>query len=102
MSDLSQKYDAAVALYNEDKLEEAVNVLKELVGEDADYKLAHSALAVYLQKLDRFDEAIEHAKRVVEIDPADTFSFTQLSIICQRCGRIQEAEDALARARMQG
>ena len=100
MADTNKLYDEAVALKDEGNLEGAVAKLNELLEHDENYKLAHSALAVYLQKLDKFDEAIAHAKRVVEIDPQDKFSYTQLSIICQRCGRIQEAEEALARANM--
>ena len=102
MSNLNQKYDEAVALAREDQLEEAVSKLKEIVAEEEQYKLAHSALAIYLQKLNRLDDAIEHAKKVVEIDPQDVFSYTQLSIICQRCGRIEEAEEAKARAQSMG
>ncbi|QDU82029.1 Tetratricopeptide repeat protein [Polystyrenella longa] len=101
MTDLNKKYDEAVALKNEEKLDQAVVMLEEIVAEAPDHKLSHSALAVYLQKLNRMEEAVAHAKRVVEIDPSDTFSYTQLSIICQRCGLIQEAEDALAQARIQ-
>ncbi|MCA9039220.1 MAG: tetratricopeptide repeat protein [Planctomycetaceae bacterium] len=100
MTDINQKYDAAVALKDEGNLDQAVVLLEEIVTADPDHKLAHSALAVYLQKLNRMEEAVAHAKRVVEIDPNDNFSYTQLSIICQRCGMIQEAEDALARANM--
>ncbi|MEZ6044708.1 MAG: tetratricopeptide repeat protein [Planctomycetaceae bacterium] len=100
MSEISQKYDASVALKEEGKLDEAVVLLQEIVESDPGYKLAHSALAVYLQKLDRLKEAVAHAQKVVELDPNDPFSYTQLSIICQRCGMIAEAEDALAQARM--
>lgn len=80
------------------KLPEAVAKLEEILKVSPDHVLAHSALAVHLQKLGRPDEAVAHARRVAEIEPNDPFSFTQLSVICQRCGRIQEAEDAMARA----
>ena len=62
--------------------------------------LAHSALAVNLQRAGRLDEAIQHAVRVTQLEPDDPFSFTQLSVIYQRCGKIPEAEAAMDRARM--
>ena len=99
MSPIDQMYDDATQLKNSGNLEGAVAKLLELVAQDPNYVLAHSALAVQMQKLGRFDEAIQHALRVVELEPKDQFSYTQLSVICQRCGRIQQAEDALAKAR---
>ncbi|HEY2880926.1 MAG TPA: tetratricopeptide repeat protein, partial [Pirellulales bacterium] len=64
------------------------------------YALAHSALAVVLQKLGQHEEAIEHARRACELEPNDPFSFTALSVTFQRAGKIPEAEEAMARARM--
>ena len=88
----------AIAAVEKDGAQGAAK-LEELVAQDPNYVLAHSALAVNLQKLGRPDEAIQHALRVVELEPGDQFSYTQLSVICQRCGKIQQAEDALAKAR---
>lgn len=94
----SEQYDAAIALRDEGKIDEAIAGLEALVAENADYKLAFQGLAVMYQKADRCDEAIAAAKKVVELDPDDQFSYTQLSVIAQRCGNIAAAEDALARA----
>ena len=79
------------------KIDESATTLLTIIAEVPTQSLAHSALAVVMQKLGRFDEAIAHAKKVVELEPNDPFSFAQLSVICQRCGRIADAEDALAR-----
>jgi len=79
-------------------LDAAIGAWQELLSNHPDHVLAHSALAVHLQKLGKFDEAIKHAIRVTELEPNDTFSFMQLSVIYQRCGRIPEAEFAMARA----
>ena len=57
---------------------------------DLNYALAHSALAVVLQKLGRHEEAIEHARRVCEIEPDDPFSYTALSVTYQRAFRRHE------------
>jgi Flp pilus assembly protein TadD len=100
MTDRDDRYAAAEALKNEGKLAEAVASLEELVAEQADFALAHSALAAWCTRLERHDEAIRHARRVCELEPNDPFSYTALSVACMRGGRIAEAEDALARSRM--
>jgi Flp pilus assembly protein TadD len=79
-------------------LEAAIAAWRELLTHHPDHGLAHSALAVHLQKLGQVDEAINHALRVTELEPNDAFSFMQLSVIYQRCGRIPEAEFAMTRA----
>ena len=108
MADLDKTYDEAVALKDNGDLAGAVARLNEILAVDADHVLAHSAMAVYLQRMGREDEskqaelwkeALEHAAKVAELAPTDPFSFTQLSVINQRCGKIQEAEDAMERAR---
>lgn len=108
-TELDKKYDEAVALKDNNDLDGAIGKLQEILGEDEKHVLAHSALAVYLQRLgkaaaeatqlDLYRKALTHAQKVVELAPQDPFSFTQLSVISQRCGRIQEAEDAMERAR---
>lgn len=99
MATLDEMYDEAASLKESGDLEGAVAKLEEILKADEGHLLAHSALAVHLQRLGRNDEAISHAVKVVELDPSDAFNFTQLSVIYQRCGKIQEAEDAMARAR---
>lgn len=107
MSDPVKLYDEADKLKDEGKLEEAVAKLNEALQADASYALAHSALAVVLQKLGRHEEAIQHARRVCEIEPNDPFSFTALSVTYQRAFAgtnnmqyIRMAEDAMEQSRM--
>ncbi|MGE0606360.1 MAG: tetratricopeptide repeat protein [Pirellulales bacterium] len=100
MATKDELYDQADKLKDAGKLEEAVAKYQESLALDADYALAHAALAMLLGRMDRHPEAIQHALKVCELEPGDTFSFTALSVVCQRAGRITEAEDALARARM--
>ncbi len=82
------------------QLAEAAAVLEQLVGQDPNYTLAHSALAVLYGKLNRHADAIRHGLKVCELEPHDPFSFTAMSVTFQRAGKIPEAEDAMARARM--
>ena len=100
MSPADQLYDQAVALKEQNQLDAAVAKLREVLALQETHVLAHSALAVYLQKLGQPDAAMQHAIRVTQLEPNDPFSFTQLSVIAVRCGKIQEAEDAKAKAHM--
>jgi Flp pilus assembly protein TadD len=100
MPTANELYDAATKLKNSGDLAGAVAKLEEVLTLEPAHVLAHSALAVYLQKLGRNDESIAHAVRVTELEPNDHFSFTQLSVIYQRCGKIPEAEAAMAQAHL--
>jgi Flp pilus assembly protein TadD len=99
MATTEQLYDEADKLKDAGKLEEAATKLNELLTQDPNYALAHSALAVVCTRLRRHDDAIQHALRTCELEPKDAFSFTALSVTYQRAGKIPEAEDAMARAR---
>ena len=105
--DAVKLYDQADKLKDEGKLDEAAAKLNEALGADANYALAHAALAVVLQRLGQHDEAISHAQRVCELEPDDPFSHTALSVIYQRAyagtgeqNFIRLAEDAMEKSRM--
>jgi Flp pilus assembly protein TadD len=100
MTTREDRYAAAEALKDSGRLPEAVSALEDVVRDEPDFALAHSALAAWCTRLERHDEAIRHARRACELEPDDPFSYTALSVACMRGGRIAEAEDALARSRM--
>ena len=109
MSDVVRLYDEADKLKAQGKLDEAVAKLEEAIAIDDSYALAHSALAVNLQRLGRHQEAIQHAIRVTELEPNDAFSYTALSVTYQRAfagtndmNYIRLAEEAMERSRMLG
>ena len=60
-------YDEADKLKDEGFLDEAVNKLQELLRQDPNYALAHSALAVLYTNLKQHDKAIEHGRKVCEL-----------------------------------
>ncbi len=95
-----EMYDAADKLKDQGKLEEAIALLNELLVQDANYTLAHRALAVMYGRVGKHDDAIRHALIACQQEPNDAFSYTALSVTYVRAGKIQEAEDAKARAHM--
>jgi tetratricopeptide (TPR) repeat protein len=107
MSDAVALYDQADKLKDEGRLDEAASKLNEALAADPNYALAHSALAVVLQRLGRHDEAIEHAQKVCDLEPAEPFSYTALSVTYQRAFAgtqnmhyIRLAEDAMEKSRL--
>jgi tetratricopeptide (TPR) repeat protein len=100
MPTLHEMYDEADKLKDAGKLDEAAAKYHEILSQDANYALAHAALAVVYTRLKRHNEAVKHAQTVCQLEPSDPFSFTALSVTYQRAGMIPEAEDAMARARM--
>jgi predicted Zn-dependent protease len=99
MPTADERYDEAIQLKEGGKVEEAIGKLRELLQEEPDHALAHSAMAVFYSGLDQHQEAIAHAQRVCELEPDDPFSFVALSLLCQKAGLIAEAEQALMAAR---
>jgi Flp pilus assembly protein TadD len=98
MPSVHERYDEAIELQQQGKLEEAMGKLTALIAECPDYALGHAALSVFYGKLGRHEEAIEHAKKVCELEPDDSFSFMAMSLICQRAGKRSEAEEAMGQA----
>lgn len=100
MTQRDDRYQAAEKIKDGGDLAGAVAAMEQLVADEPDFALAHSALAAWCTRLDRHHDAVRHARRVVELEPRDPFSYTALSVACMRAGLIPEAEDALARSRM--
>jgi predicted Zn-dependent protease len=98
MPTVDEKYDEAIALQQQGKLEEAVGKLDELIDEAPDFALAHAALSVFHSKLERHEKAVEHARAVCRLEPDDPFSFMAMSIICQKAGLRTDAEQAMGEA----
>lgn len=100
-------YNEADQLKAEGKLEEAVAKLEQALETDPSYTLAHSALAVALQRLGKHEQAIEHAQKTCEQEPNDPFSYTAMSVTYQRAYAgtgemkyIAMAEEAMEKSRI--
>ncbi|WP_425400945.1 tetratricopeptide repeat protein [Aeoliella sp.] len=107
MSTPNELYDEAEKLKAENKLEEVVAKLEEALQIDPSYSLAHSSLAVTLQKMGKHEEAIAHAEKTCELEPDDPFSFAAMSVIYQRAYAgtgdmkfIPMAEEAMEKSRI--
>lgn len=107
MADAVALYDEADKLKDSGKLEEAAAKLKEALAAEPGYTLAHSGMAIVLQRLGRHEEAIAHARKACELEPNDPFSFTALSVTYQRAFAgtndmryIRMAEDAMEQSRI--
>ena len=107
MADVNQLYDEADQLQEQGDLEGAAAKLAEALEIDGNYALAHSALAVVLQRLGKHEEAIQHAVRVCELEADDPFSFTAMSVTYQRAYAgtnnmeyIRLAEEAMEKSRL--
>lgn len=98
MPSSDELYGQAEQLKEAGKLDEAATVLEQLLAQDANFALAHSALAVIYGRLKRHDDAVRHGLKVCELEPNEPFSFVAMSVTFQRAGKIPEAEDAMAQA----
>lgn len=107
MSDAQAKYNEVEKLIDQEKYEDAISGLNEVVGMDESFVLAHLALARAYTKTGQHELAIQHGEKACELEPTDSFNFTALSVTYQRAWAgtqdqqfITKAEDAMAKAQM--
>jgi tetratricopeptide (TPR) repeat protein len=93
-------YDAAVDLFGEGRIDEAIDSYNEALAIDADYVDALHGLAMAYAAKPDLEQAITVAKRVCELAPDDVLAHTSLSMFYQQKGMIPEAEAESARARV--
>ncbi len=100
-------YNEAEKLKDDDKNDEAIAKLNELLEQDENYTLAHLALAVLYGKVGKPEDAVRHGQRACELEPDDAFNFTALSVTFQRAFQatqdpkyIHLAEESMAKAHM--
>lgn len=103
--DLHEKYSSVEKLIDDEKLEEAIAGLNEIVAADESFVLAHLALSRVYTKTGQHDLAIQHGEKAVELEPTESFNYTALSVTYQRAWAgtddqqyITKAEDAMAKA----
>ena len=93
-------YDAAIDLFGEGKLEEAIARYREALALAPDFVDGWHGLAMAYNELGRHADAIEAGKKLCELSPDDILAHTSLSRFYQAAGMVPEAEAEGARARM--
>jgi len=106
MSNVSERYSEAEKLKSSGQLEEAANLLADLLEEDPTHALSHLTLARILTRLGRHEEAVTHGEAACHLEPHEAINFSVLSLTYQNAYAgtgdtryIRMAEDAMARSR---
>jgi tetratricopeptide (TPR) repeat protein len=100
MATKEELYEAAVDLFGEGRLDEAIATYQEALALDPDYVDALHGLAMAYAGTQAYDDAIAIGKRMCELTPDDVLAHTSLSMFYQQKGMLPEAEAAGAKARM--
>jgi tetratricopeptide (TPR) repeat protein len=100
MPTTEELYDAAIDLFGDGKLEEAIAKYREALAIDPGFVDAWHGLAMAYNELGRHAEAIEAGKKLCELSPDDVLAHTSLSRFYQAAGMVPEAEAEGATARM--
>ena len=105
MTDIHDKYNEVEKFIDDEKFDEAIAGLNEIVSTDESFVLAHLALSRVYTKTGQHDLAIQHGEKAVELEPNESFNYTALSVTYQRAWAgtddqqyITKAEDAMAKA----
>jgi tetratricopeptide (TPR) repeat protein len=85
------RYDLAIALANQGRVDEAMEHYRILVGANPNYAAAQSAYGSALLLKGRLDEAIEHLTTALSLDPSSLESYNDLAIALRKKGEVQEA-----------
>ena len=108
MVDIHSKYNDVEKLIDDEKYEDAITGLTEIVADDNSFVLAHILrwLRVYT-KTGQHELAVQHGEKACELEPTDPFNFTAMSVTYQRAWAgtqdqqfITKAEDAMAKAQV--
>jgi tetratricopeptide (TPR) repeat protein len=100
MPTTEELYDAAIDLFGDGKLEEAIAKYREALAIDPCFIDAWHGLAMAYNELGRHAEAIEAGRKLCELSPDDVLAHTSLSRFYQAAGMVPEAEAEGAKARM--
>ncbi len=93
-------YGRAYEAVAENRVSDALSLLKRCLAESPDHILAHKEMAVVMKKLGHSKEALAHRWEVKRLDPADTANrYNLVELLAERGdrrGALVEAEELLA------
>lgn len=85
-------------LIAQERFEEALEVLREVLGLGYETGLLHNNIGHCLQNLGRNEEALVHFRRGLELDPTNPMLASNLALVLRRLGRPDEASEYDERA----
>ena len=107
MNELLALEDAAEALKDNGKYDEAIAEYKKILEQDDNFVRAHLALAILYEKVQDAAKSVYHGERACEVEPGDYLNFIALSLTYQKAFEatrdemyIHKAEEAKAKAHM--
>jgi tetratricopeptide (TPR) repeat protein len=96
MTQRTEFYKQGMALFGQNKFEEAIGAYSQALEASPDWTEAMHGLAMAQMQANRVDDAIATGKRIASIDKNDAFAHTSLSMFYQRKSQIIE-RDAMRR-----
>ncbi len=88
---INAHFNNAAKLYQQGRVDDAINELKKAIDLEPDHIKSHSTLAAIYEAQERFDEAIYAYRKVLQIDVDDPRANLRLGVILMRAGRYDEA-----------
>lgn len=97
-SDVRADYQEAVALLQQDRLEEGVRLLESVVERAPDVTAPHIDLGVAYGRLDEHDKAEQSLQAALALAPNHPAALNELGIVYRRTGKFDAARTSYQRA----
>lgn len=88
---LRRDFETAVALLNDEKFPEAIDLLEKVITRSPKSTAPYINLAMAYRKLEKLDEAERSLKKVLEISPSHPAAGNEYGRVLRRQGRFMEA-----------
>lgn len=85
-------FDNAVDLFQKDREEEAIYLLKLAVEIDPSFEDAYESLGVIYGRHEKFEEAIKLMQKLSQVNPKSVMAHTNMSLYYMKLGDIETAE----------
>lgn len=97
-ADLQRMYRESVQLYNAEKYEEAVKILKELIKQEPDNARYHDNLSNSLHMMKDYEAALEEAQIAVRMEPENARYLNGLGVTLHELERYEDAVEFFKKA----